>query len=100
MVVVVAARKPRVLDPRAELRSTIDSLEPSKRSTPEQRRRLLIGALLRAEELAYSSEMPPSVNALGVKELRTIVKMLADLDHELGTPATMWGSDSGSIAPR
>ena len=79
--------------PQEKLHAAIESLHPSKRSTPEQRRELLIGALRRAEQLAYDDSVPSSVQIKSVSELRTIAKQLSDLDAELEAPAAQWGAD-------
>lgn len=78
--------------PREVFVAAIDSLEPGKRTTPEQRRELLIGALRRAEELAFDPDVASSTQAKAVSELRTIVKQLSDLDAELDAPAAQWGA--------
>ena len=87
-------RKTRSLSPQEALHEAIESLEPGKRTTPEQRRELLIGALRRAESLAYDPAVSPSVQIKATAELRTIARQLSELDAELDAPAAQWGSGS------
>lgn len=82
------------------LRAAIESLSPDRRSTAEQRRELYIGALRRAEQLAYDPAMPGSVQVTAVRELRQIAERLAVLDVEVPAGVELWGSDASQLEAR
>ena len=91
--------KPVARSDRERLRAAIESLAPSERSTAEQRRELYLGALRRAEELAYG-DYPGSVQVQAVKELRTITEKLSALDLESKPSSDVWASDVDHLEAR
>ena len=94
-----ARSKPTPKSDRERLRDAIDALAPGERSTAEQRRELYLGALRRAEELAYG-DYPGSVQVTAVKELRTITEKLAALDLETKPSSDVWAADVAQLEAR
>lgn len=76
---------------KPDIRSTMRSMQPSERTTVEQRRAALLATIDEAISLMNDPESSSSARATCIKEIRTIIGQLDRMDADAPSVASAWG---------